>query len=141
MMKKGKDYILISELPSEEQELFQKWLYGKTRPIIEEEGVNSMDCCYKLDYERWRAYHKIQEYGSECVQYDGTTTSVITKMDDLLRDGWESAAKKAHEGGDDDMLMDKCDKKWNLNDLLKDVNEDNIHPENNTGDSVGEEDW
>ena len=47
----------------------------------------------------------------------------------------EAELKSARE------IMDKYDKNWNLNDLLKDINEDNIHPENNSGDSVGEEDW
>ncbi|MCY1636387.1 hypothetical protein NQ163_18610 [Marinifilum sp. D737] len=121
-MRKGIDYILISELPGEEQKPFQKWLYGKTRPIIDEVSIDPMDCCYKLDYERWRAFHKIQEYSSECVQFDDTKKSVST-------------------GDDAEMLMANSDKESNLNDLLKDINEDNIHSETNTGDSVGDENW
>lgn len=120
-MRKGIDYILISELPNEDQEPFRKWLFGKTRPIVEVEGVNSMDCCYKLDYERWRAFHKIQEYGSECVQYEESRPSIPEK--------------------DDEKLKDKCDSNWNLTELLKNVNDENTHSETKTGDSVGEEDW
>ncbi|RUT72942.1 hypothetical protein [Ancylomarina longa] len=140
-MKKEVDYILISELPSEDQEPFQKWLSVRARPVIEEEGTNSMDYCWRLDYERWKSFHKIQGYASECVQCDDTKTSIPAKRDDFIRDGWEHATRQAHENGDDKMLMDMSDAKWNLNESLKDVNDDNIHPEINTGDSVGEEDW
>ncbi|WP_421920423.1 hypothetical protein [Marinifilum sp.] len=80
-MKKGKDYILIPEIPNEDQEPFQKWLWGKTRPIIEEEGINSMNCCYKLDYERWKSFHKTQEYGSKNILCDGANTSSHVKGD------------------------------------------------------------
>ena len=138
-MKKGEDYILISELPIEEQNPFQKWLLGKTRSIIEEEGINSMDCCYKLDYERWQAFHKIQEYGSECVQCDSTKISTPVKTNEFLRDGWESAAKQAHENGDDEILMDMCDTKYNLNELLKDISDNQIHPDIDKGDPQGGE--
>ncbi|WP_421917897.1 hypothetical protein [Marinifilum sp.] len=122
MMKKGKDYILISELSSEEQEPFQKWLYGKDKPIIDDERIDPKDCCYKLDYEKWRAFHKTQEYSSECVQFD-------------------DAIKSDSIEGDAEMLMPNSDKKRGLNDLLKDVDQDNIHSETNTGDSIGKEDW
>ncbi len=65
----------------------------------------------------------------------------MKKGNDILRDGWEFAAKQAHENGDDEMLMDMCDVKYNLNELLKDISDNQIHPEINTGDSIGKEGW
>jgi hypothetical protein len=65
----------------------------------------------------------------------------MKKGNDILRDGWESAAKQAHENGDDEMLMDICVTKYNVNELLKNISDDQIHQEINTGDSTGKEDW
>lgn len=65
----------------------------------------------------------------------------MKKGNDFLRNGWESAAKQVHENGDDEILMDMCDSKFNLNELLKDISDNQIHLEINTGDSIGEEDW
>lgn len=56
-----------------------------------------------------------------------------------MRDGQEFAAKQTHENGDNEMLMDTCDTKYNLNELLKDICDDKIHPEIHTGDLIGEE--
>jgi len=50
---KNYDYIVISELPEEQQEPLKKWLYGQTLPIVYEEGKNSHNCCYKWDYLTW----------------------------------------------------------------------------------------
>jgi len=57
-MKKGKDYIVISELPQKQQTPLRQWLEGQTAPVVEEEGEKRYDCCYKWDYDKWLAYYK-----------------------------------------------------------------------------------
>lgn len=52
-MRKNIDYIVIPELPQEEQEPFLKWVTGKTMPDIAEEGDNRYQCFFKRDYDRW----------------------------------------------------------------------------------------
>lgn len=46
------DYILISELPEEQREPFDKWMRGQTCPVIE--GVDTNDAVYPWDYQRWK---------------------------------------------------------------------------------------
>ena len=44
-MKKNIDYILISELPEEQQLIFTHWLRGQTCPVVE--GEKDSDCAYE----------------------------------------------------------------------------------------------
>lgn len=55
-MTKGEDYIVISELPEEQQEALKKWLIGQTMPVVEQEGENAHNCCYRRDYDHFLAY-------------------------------------------------------------------------------------
>jgi hypothetical protein len=55
-MIKDIDYVVIPELPKEQQEPFNKWLIGQTLPIVEKEGVFKYKCAYKWDYDKWLAY-------------------------------------------------------------------------------------
>jgi hypothetical protein len=57
-MIKNVDYIVISELPEEEQKPFRKWLVGQTLPLIEEESKNKYNCAYKWDYDKWLSYYR-----------------------------------------------------------------------------------
>lgn len=57
-MKKGRDYIVISELTQEQQASLRKWLEGQTTPVVKEEGEKQYDCCYRWDYDKWFAYYK-----------------------------------------------------------------------------------
>jgi len=50
---KGKSYVVISELPIEQQEPFKKWLIWQTCPAVEGEGENKYNCAYIWDYESW----------------------------------------------------------------------------------------
>ena len=52
-MKKNVDYIVIPELPIQQQAPLCKWLSGQTVPIVEEEGENKDKCCYIWDYKQW----------------------------------------------------------------------------------------
>jgi hypothetical protein len=54
-MEKNKDYIVITELPIEQQKPLNDWLYGQSAPIIEKEGINKYNCCFKWDYDTWYA--------------------------------------------------------------------------------------
>ena len=54
-MKKNIDYILISELPEEQQLIFTHWLRGQTCPVVE--GEKDSDCAYKHDYDLWLKYY------------------------------------------------------------------------------------
>jgi hypothetical protein len=51
---KGENYIVIPELPKEEQEPFNKWLSGQTCPLVEAEGENKFKCAYIGDYRQWK---------------------------------------------------------------------------------------
>lgn len=53
-----KNYIVISELPEEQQAPLRTWLVGQTMPVIQEEGKNAYDCCWRRDYEKWLSYWK-----------------------------------------------------------------------------------
>lgn len=53
-MKKNKDYVVITELPEEEQTPFVRWLAGQTRPLIEAEKENKWNCAYAWDYKCWK---------------------------------------------------------------------------------------
>lgn len=53
--QKGVHYVVIPELPEEQQALFTKWLDGQTVPIVGEEGENKFKCAYKWDYDQWYA--------------------------------------------------------------------------------------
>ncbi len=57
-MQKGKEYIVIDELPEEQQAPLRKWLIGQTVPVILQEGENAHDCCYLWDYNKWLTYWK-----------------------------------------------------------------------------------
>lgn len=48
-----KFYIIISELPPEQQSPFKKWLVGQTRPVVEEAGEDKYNCAYIWDYKNW----------------------------------------------------------------------------------------
>ncbi|GJQ44044.1 MAG: hypothetical protein JETCAE03_35420 [Ignavibacteriaceae bacterium] len=52
--KHGFKYIVIQEMDEPDRTLFNEWLVGQTRPIVEEEGRNSMRCAYLDDYDRWK---------------------------------------------------------------------------------------
>ena len=48
-------YVVILDLPENEQVPFTKWLDGQTRPIVEQEGLERKSyCAYKWDYDRWK---------------------------------------------------------------------------------------
>jgi hypothetical protein len=53
-LEKGRDYIVISELPEAQQAPLKKWLIGQTVPTIPGEG----DCCYSGDYDHFFTYWK-----------------------------------------------------------------------------------
>lgn len=57
-MIKNVDYIVVNELPEIQQELFNKWMVGQTRPLVESEGDNKFNCAFKWDYDRWFAYYR-----------------------------------------------------------------------------------
>lgn len=57
-MEKGKDYIVISELPEEQQAALREWLVGQTLPVVPAEGDKANDCCYRRDYDRFFTYWK-----------------------------------------------------------------------------------
>ena len=44
-------YIFIDELPIEEREKFELWLFGSTAPLI---GDGSRSTAYIGDYRRWK---------------------------------------------------------------------------------------
>ena len=50
---KNTHYVVLSELPDEVKDKFEKWLTGKTRPLIESEGDRMFDCAYYSDYEKF----------------------------------------------------------------------------------------
>lgn len=54
--EKGKTYVVIPELPENEQKPFSDWLTGQTLPIIDSEGENAYNCAWKWDYDKWKAY-------------------------------------------------------------------------------------
>lgn len=56
MKEKQKFYIVIPELPKEQQEPFSNWLRNQTAPVIEEEGENRFNCAYRSDYNKWLSY-------------------------------------------------------------------------------------
>lgn len=51
---KGENYLVIPELPLEQQKPLNEWLAGQSCPLIEGEG----NCCYPWDYENWLKYWK-----------------------------------------------------------------------------------
>ena len=46
-------YIVIADLPAEQQAPLNQWLVGQTREAIEEEGENKYNCCFYHDYSNW----------------------------------------------------------------------------------------
>lgn len=46
-------YIVIADLPVEQQAPLNQWLIGQTREVIEEEGENKYNCCFYSDYSNW----------------------------------------------------------------------------------------
>lgn len=50
-MKKNVDYIVLSELPREQQIAFMKWWQGGTVPVVYAEKENKHSCVYKEDYD------------------------------------------------------------------------------------------
>lgn len=55
-MRKNVDYIVISDLPIDQQRPFENWLKGQSMPMIESEGESRYKCAYKWDYDRWIEY-------------------------------------------------------------------------------------
>ena len=89
VMKKGIDYIVIDELPIEQQEALKQWLIGKTIPSIENE--NGM-CCYIGDYNNFIRY----DYrGIISKFFKGWITKSITSNE--CNDTWYDEAKKAEK--------------------------------------------
>ncbi|MFA6402414.1 MAG: hypothetical protein WCX31_12450 [Salinivirgaceae bacterium] len=52
-MIKDVNYIVIPELPMEQQNPFLEWLYLKQCPIVAKEGENANNCAYKWDYDEF----------------------------------------------------------------------------------------
>jgi len=46
-------YVIITQLPKEQQKEFEKWIVGQTCHTIEKEGENMYNCAYYRDYSRW----------------------------------------------------------------------------------------
>lgn len=46
-------YIVIADLPIEQQEPLSQWLIGQTREATEEESENKYNCCFYHDYSNW----------------------------------------------------------------------------------------
>ncbi|OJU28183.1 MAG: hypothetical protein BGN92_10050 [Sphingobacteriales bacterium 41-5] len=46
-------YIVIADLPVEQQVPLNQWLIGQTREAIKEEGENKYNCCFYHDYSNW----------------------------------------------------------------------------------------
>lgn len=55
---KGVDYVVITELPKEQQVQLTKWLAGQTRPLIQDEEGRVLSVCYRWDYEDWLEHYK-----------------------------------------------------------------------------------
>lgn len=51
---KNKDYVVIKELPDDIQPLFEKWLFGKKRPVVFQEEDNMIHCAYYWDYDEYK---------------------------------------------------------------------------------------
>lgn len=45
-------YIVIADLPMEQQAPLNEWPIGQTREVIEEEE-NKYNCCFYHDYSHW----------------------------------------------------------------------------------------
>ena len=45
----------IRDLPEEERKPFYDWLYGQTRPLMDNVPMDEQDAYYSWDYERWKA--------------------------------------------------------------------------------------
>jgi len=55
LFKKNTDYIIISELPQEEQEPFKKWLIVHSVPDIKSGWIGTaVSCVWVEDYESWK---------------------------------------------------------------------------------------
>jgi hypothetical protein len=50
---KNVDYVVITEFSDEIQIEFEKWLEGKTRPMVEKEAENMMRCAFYSDWEKF----------------------------------------------------------------------------------------
>jgi hypothetical protein len=50
---KNKHYVVVTELPDKLKDDFEKWLFGKRRPIIFKEGDNMIHCAYYSDYSNF----------------------------------------------------------------------------------------
>jgi uncharacterized protein YggL (DUF469 family) len=50
------EYTRIRNLPENEREPFRKWLEGQTRPLMENEPMDteSQDAYYEHDYQSWK---------------------------------------------------------------------------------------
>lgn len=46
------------DLPEIDRAIFEHWLSGQTRPLIEGEPWNEQDAYYEHDYERWKRQGK-----------------------------------------------------------------------------------
>jgi hypothetical protein len=88
-MEKGIDYIVVDELPIEQQLALKQWLIGKTVPTIEKEDSI---CCYKGDYDRFMKY----DYrGIISKFFKGWITKQITSGE--CNETWYNEAFKAKE--------------------------------------------
>ena len=65
-MKKP-NYIVVSELPKEQQEPLKKWLVGQTLPMVRDNDGNIVLCAYMNDYNHWLSY---RSEGKEAPIYD-----------------------------------------------------------------------
>ena len=52
-LNKYAPYIVIADLPAEQQTPLNEWLKNQTREAIEEEGENKYNCCFYHDYNNW----------------------------------------------------------------------------------------
>lgn len=46
-------YIVVADLPMEQQAPLNEWLKNQTREAIETEGENKYNCCFYHDYCNW----------------------------------------------------------------------------------------
>ena len=58
---KNVHYVVVKELPMDLQYKFEEWLSGKRRPIIFNEGDNSLDCAYQFDYKEFLTHLEIHK--------------------------------------------------------------------------------
>ena len=55
-MQKNIDYIVVEELPAEQQAPFMNWLQGQTISVIPAEADKAFKCCEKSKYDLWLSF-------------------------------------------------------------------------------------